>query len=110
MFNGSRRTNVAAVILEAFMVWLNVVLIRVAVTTVLAGFRRTNVLVVIVDAVIASLNVTFTAADWLMPVAALAGSVDVTVGRVESLMVVNDHAEFDARALPAVSLTPLDPP
>ena len=78
--------------------------------TAFAGFLRTNVPVVIVDAFIGSLNVAVTVVFNPTPDAPLAGVLAVIVGAVVSPTVVNDHAESAARALPAESFTPLEPP
>src|SRR5437764_7016858 len=65
----------------------------------------TNVVAVIVAAFIASLKVAVTLVVPLTFVAPLAGDVAVTVGGVTSLLVVNDHVELAASALPAKSFT-----
>ena len=80
-----------------------------AVIKVLEGLRSWNVVLVMVDASIASLKIAETAVLRVVPVAPLAGVTDVIVGGIISA-VVNFHVKLLAKAFPATSFTPEEPP
>src|SRR5438067_10579212 len=77
----------------------------VAATALFDESLSTNVVALIVAAFIASLKVAVTFVVAVTPVAPAAGEVAVTVGGVTSLLVVKDHVELAASALPAKSFT-----
>jgi hypothetical protein len=78
----------------------------------LDGVLSSNVEELMVDAFIASLNLAVTLVVVVTPVAPLAGVAAVTVGGVVSAgaAVLNVQVTSDARALPALSLAPDEPP
>ena len=66
-----------------------------------------NVFVLMVEDCIASLNVAGMILLIATPVAPLRGIVEITLGRVVSLVVVKPHVKSEAIALPATSFTPV---